>query len=690
MIYLVTNSPALLPSPNYKLIGVEESLKILNNMHIIGLDTETSGLNPHLKDLLLVQMGNFDTQVVIDTRTVDILKYKELLEDEDKGFLLWNADFDLKFFYKYGIIVKNVYDGFLAERILYLGYPKGRHQYSLKAAADNYLGVELDKTVRGKIIWSKTLTDDIIVYGANDVKYLEAIMKKQADKLAKEGLMRAVEIECDYVKMNAYMEFCGVKLDEERWKKKMEIDKVEYDKCLNKLNEWVEEHCSDNEKFCHIELQGDLFEGFDDKPHCTINWNSSKQVIPFLESLGFNLLVKDKKTKLMHKSVEAEVIESQKEKSEISPVYLAYKEAQKVRSTYGQNFLDLINPVTHRIHTVFNSLGTDTARVSSGNKSEKDKETMPGKELSFVNLQNIPADEETRACFIAEKGNKWVSIDYHGQESFLMASIANDKAMLDELINGSGDMHSLTAKMAYPDIIGDCPVKDIKAKFKHYRQEAKNVEFAINYGGNADTLHRNKGIPQDQADQIYKNYMRGFSGLCAYQNFRRKDVMEKGYILMSPISCYRAHIYDFDKLKDLQNCFTRQFWDDYKLIPRDANGRKKPRNEDEEDMCQKVSTYFKRKSDSERQSINYPIQHAGAMCYKIAAIDLFNWIVENKLFNVVKVVIGCHDEIDFECPEDIVDIVTEKTVEFMEHSGAIFCTRAPLTADVEIGDHWIH
>ena len=95
------------------------------------------------------------------------------------------------------------------------------HQYSLKAAADNYLGVELDKTVRGKIIWSKTLTDDIIVYGANDVKYLEAIMKKQADKLAKEGLMRAVEIECDYVKMNAYMEFCGVKLDEERSKKKM-------------------------------------------------------------------------------------------------------------------------------------------------------------------------------------------------------------------------------------------------------------------------------------------------------------------------------------------------------------------------------------------------------------------------------------------------------------------------------------
>ena len=115
MIYLVTNSPALLPSPNYKLIGVEESLKILNNMRIIGLDTETSGLNPHLKDLLLVQMGNFDTQVVIDTRTVNILKYKELLEDEDKGFLLWNADFDLKFFYKYGIIVKNVYDGFLAE-----------------------------------------------------------------------------------------------------------------------------------------------------------------------------------------------------------------------------------------------------------------------------------------------------------------------------------------------------------------------------------------------------------------------------------------------------------------------------------------------------------------------------------------------------------------------------------------------
>ena len=100
--------------------------------------------------------------------------------------------------------------------------------------------------------------------------------------------------------------------------------------------------------------------------------------------------------------------------------------------------------------------------------------------MEYVNLQNLPADKETRACFIAEEGNLWISADYQGQESRLIASIANDSAMIDLFNNGCGDVHSLTAKMAYPDIIGDCPVEEIKSKFKHWRQEAKGVEFAIN------------------------------------------------------------------------------------------------------------------------------------------------------------------------------------------------------------------
>ena len=76
-----------------------------------------------------------------------------------------------------------------------------------------------------------------------------------------------------------------------------------------------------------------------------------------------------------------------------------YKAAEKLIGTYGQNVLDQINPVTHRIHTNFNQLGTDTGRLSSGGK---DKENG----VEYLNFQNFPRDTETRACFIAEPGNK--------------------------------------------------------------------------------------------------------------------------------------------------------------------------------------------------------------------------------------------------------------------------------------------
>ena len=79
----------------------------------------------------------------------------------------------------------------------------------------------------------------------------------------------------------------------------------------------------------------------------------------------------------------------------------------KLCSTYGENVLEQIDKKTGRLHTNFNSLGTDTARISSGGK---DKAVG----IEYVNMLNMPADAETRACFIAETGNRWISIDYSG------------------------------------------------------------------------------------------------------------------------------------------------------------------------------------------------------------------------------------------------------------------------------------
>lgn len=664
MIYLVTKQQSLWTSDRYKVISPEEALKILEPLSIVELDTETMGLDPYTKELLTVQLGCAEFQVVIDCTSVDIHLFKDYLENPQRIFLGWNIKFDLKFLYHQRIVLRRVYDGYLAEKLLWLGYPAGMHEMSLKAASVNYLGVDMDKSVRGKIIQTG-LTEDVIVYAAGDVCYLGKIRDKQLLKLEEKGLLKAIDFENEFVKCLAYIEYCGAKLDIEKWKVKMMTDLNNLEKAEAALNDWVE-NSNFQSKYCSVNAQGDLFSGFDTKPRCHINWTSSQQVIPLFEDLGLNLKVLDKKTKHYKKSVDIKVVEPQASKSPLIPIYINFKKSAIIVNTFGQKFLNLINPVTGRIHANFNQLGTDTGRLSS---------TEP-------NLQNLPHDALTRSCFVSDKGSKWISADYSGQESYLMASMANDTAMLEELTNGSGDLHSLTAKMVFQQIPRDTPLSDIKKKYKDLRQEAKGYEFCFNYGGQDSTLIRNYGLSAPRAKEIYENYMSGFAGLKRYQDFRRKDVMRKGYILLSPITGHKAYIYDYDELKfQMEKQEEDGFWDYYREMKRDAP---------ECDTVQGVRRLARRKAESEKQSINYPIQAAGALCFKLASIKLFNWLLKNDLLFKVKYCIPVHDEINLEAPEEIAQEVAETLVKCMVSAGKPFCTRAHLGADVEIGNHWIH
>lgn len=664
MIYLVTKQQSLWTSDRYKVISAEEALELLAPLSVVGLDTETMGLDPYTKELLTVQLGCAEFQVVIDCTSVDIHLFKEYMENPQRMFLGWNIKFDLKFLYHQRIVPLRVYDGYLAEKLLWLGYPAGMHEMGLKAASINYLGVDMDKSVRGKIIQTG-LTEDVIVYAAGDVSYLGKIRDKQLVELEKKGLLKAIDFENEFVKCLAYIEYCGAKLDVDKWKIKMATDLNNLEKYEAELNEWVEES-EYSSKYCSVNIQGDLFNGFDTKPRCHINWTSSQQVIPLFEELGLNLKVLDKKTKHYKKSVDIKVVEPQASKSPLIPIYIKYKKAAIIVNTFGQKFLNLINPVTGRIHANFNQLGTDTGRLSS---------TEP-------NLQNLPHDAQTRACFVSDKGNRWISADYSGQESYLMASMANDEAMLDELINGSGDLHSLTAKMVFQQIPRDMPLKDIKKNFKDLRQEAKGYEFCFNYGGQDSTLIRNYGLDAKRAKEIYENYMSGFAGLKRYQDFRRIDVMRKGYILLSPITGHKAYIYDYDELKmQMEKQDDPDFWAYY---------REMKQENPECDTVQGVRRLARRKAESEKQSINYPIQAAGALCFKLASIKLFNWLLKNGLLFKVKYCIPVHDEINLEAPDEISEEVADILVKCMVSAGKPFCTRAHLGADVEIGDHWIH
>ena len=416
MIYYVTNQPSLISSPYYTVITPEESLNIIKDWKSAQADSETTGLDPHIDTLLLFQLGSVDgeTQIVIDCTTVDIKIYKEFLESVYLEF--HNGKFDLQFLYSAGIVPRKVYDTMIVEQLLYLGYPSAAISYSLKAVAERRLGILLDKSVRGKIIW-KGVDDEVILYAANDVKYLHQIMQSQSRDFNFVKKCRVgAKLECDCVPAMAYLEWCGIKLDESKWKAKMDKDKVNLCSAKDKLNKFV---VSNNYKqFFHIDTQGDLREGFNDNPIVDINWDSPAQVIKFAKFLGFDTTTQDKKTGEDKDTVlEKELTKQKGINDEFLTLYFNYKEASKLVGTYGQGHLDLINPITGRLHTQFTQIGSATGRMSSGggvNESLSNLKKIPN--IQYVNMQQLPHDAETRACFVVEPGNLWVSADFSAEE----------------------------------------------------------------------------------------------------------------------------------------------------------------------------------------------------------------------------------------------------------------------------------
>lgn len=694
MIYVVTTRQGLFENNEYQIISVEQSLALLNSLDIVGVDTETSGLSCHKDRLLSLQLGCYDFQVVIDCSTIDVRCYKDYLES-NRLFLFHNAKFDLQWLFKYHIVPHNVYDLFLAEKLMWLGYPvklspdiwdkiqHPRYDYvpadpkkkgskpsyvmfmNLKKLGEMYLGVELDKSIRGQIIY-KGLVGEVINYAATDVKYLEKIRECQLKQLSKQGLLKAMEYENKAILPIAYMCYCGVKMDIERWKKKIARDKGTLDDIKDEMDRWLINNEPDS-KYIKINKQGDLFDGFDSSPKVFINWNSRKQVLPIFKKYGVDTSKIDKDTKEDKDSLNAKVLGPQKSKCSLIPLYLRYKEMMKLCSTYGENVLEQIDKKTGRLYTNFNSLGTDTARISSGGK---DKAVG----IEYVNMLNMPADAETRACFIAETGNRWISIDYSGQETYILADISNDKAIIEDLTNGSGDIHSLTAYMSYPEIPRDTPIKEIKKKYHKLRNEAKRIEFAVNYGGDANTISSNSGIPLEEAKKIYNSYMNGFKGIKKYQDFCRKDVMEKGFISLNPKVGYKAYIYDFSYLCKIRDKFSEPgFWDYYREMKIEAPDC---------DTVHRVKEYFRRKADSEKQSINYRIQHTGALCYKVSMINFFEYLRQNDLLFKVLITVTPYDEINCEAPEAIAENVATILYDIMVKSGAYFVKRVKLDADI--------
>lgn len=730
MVYFISKQQQLFDCSGYKMLSVEESLRILNDCDIIQFDTETSGKDAHIEDVLLIQFGNKakDIEIVVDVTTVDIMLYKDILET--KFIVGQNLKFDLQFLYNYGIIPRKVYDTMIVEQLLYLGYPyivvtpeeysennytfpytesvdykTGITYYnlsfSLAAIAKNRLNVVIDKTIRGEIIW-RGIDTKVILYAANDVVYLEDIMWKQIADCKKKECLVGAKLECDFVPVIAYLEWCGIKLDETRWKDKMNHDNINLKSNRELLDKWFINLCEHSEKettasiskssaistikkkYYKIDKQGDLFSGFTAEPQCKVNWDSSKQVTEIAKTIGFDTTTKDKKTGEDKDSVLEKVLKGQKGINDtFLKIYFNYKAASKVCTTYGQGHLNAINPKTGRIHTVYKQLGAASGRMSCGSKQANEslaklKKIIPSK-CSYPNIQQLPADEPTRSSFVSEEGNMFVSCDYSALESRLGADIYDEPAMIEEYIHGSGDIHSLVAKACFPKELEGIEVKDIERLRPDLRKRAKGPEFAMQFGGSPMAIASSLGCPMEEAEEIAEAYWKAFSGIAKFKAEGSKAVRSKGYVLMCKYTGHKMYWWDHNKWLERQKSFTQSFWEEYRNYHKGTN----------DDIATMVREHFQSASKWDRMALNSVTQGTGIICLKTAMTEFFNWIVDNNYFNKVLIVALVHDEACIEYPKNM-EKVPAILQECMERAAAKYCKKVPIPAKAEVGTCWIH
>ncbi len=665
MIYFVTEDQALRqqirnhPMRRIDTCTVETCIESIKQMDddCIGFDIETLGFDPYTDRIVCIQIGNARAQFVIDTGTVDIQLFKEILET--RTLIGHNLKFDIRFLLHQRIIPSRVFDTFLAEKTTHLGLES--HRCSLAECTARYLGLIMDKTERGKI--DGKFTYEFIIYSATDVAYLHELKKIQEKKIQELGCAVSIELDNKFVIVLSYIEYCGMKLDVSKWMNRLERIKQESDHHLSILEDFVTKNYR---KF--VEEQIDMFQT---KVKTKINWNSAAQVIKLFTLMGVDTeVIVDGQVK---HTTESSQLVPQIDKFPILDTYIKYKECQKNIGTYGENWIKMINPVSGRIHTQYKQL-MNTGRLSSGGKNIATKESYP-------NFQNIPSDEETRSCFVAEEGNVLIGCDYTGQEQIVLVNKCLDENLLEFYRKDLGDMHSFVASKMYAELDG-LPLDEIKKKHKDKRQAAKVAGFAINYGGSGKGIAEQLGLSLEQGQHIYESYFNAFPGLKNYFEEAKKFGTTNGYVLISEVTGKRSFVDNYKDYLELKKKQDNAFWEKYKK-------HKKSNTPTYKEMKKEVQIVSQKRGAIERMSLNFPIQGESAEITKLAGIYFWKkFLLPNNLVFTVKFINAIHDEYLLECPKGLAEECAEELKKAMETAGDKFCKTVKLKAEPKISLYW--
>ncbi len=542
-------------------------LEYFKNKKYIGVDTETTGFDPHTNKLQCIQLGDKENQFVIDTNIYPIDRIKHILTDKTKVLIFQNAKFDLKFLYKQGfkpIDLAPIYDTFLAECILTTGHEE--RSLGLGHLVEKYCNVTLDKSMQISI-HKEGLTDKAIIYSANDVVYLEDIMNKQLIEIQEWGLEETLKLENDVVKVFAQLEFNGIELNTKKWTEVAELTT----KMVGELEQDLDNIVTNEpllSKYVPKYIQGNLF-GIEERK-LKINWSSNKQKLEIINKLGLNL-----------ESVGARFLQKNRHFHNLISKLRDDTRYNKLSTAFVMEFLNFINPSTNRIHcSVFQILKTGRISVSDPNVNQIPSKGDLGKTI--------------RSCFVAKEGYSIVGGDFSGMELRIIAEFSQDKLWLDAF-NNNQDLHSVLAAATF-----NIPIEDVKKEtpFKAgvtYRDVQKIISFGLAYGMSKFKLADTIDISVDEAEAIINKFFNAVPKVKSFLVGLGNLGKSRGYIrTAAPFSRVRW----FPKWKDATN----------------------PNH----------PMAFKYLGEIERESMNTPIQGCNGDLVKLALVNTQKVIDENN------------------------------------------------------------
>ena len=431
----------------------------ISGRRVVAIDTETTGWDPHIDDLLSVQVavGGDHPVLVLDATRVHPRLLAPLCADASVLKVFHHAVFDLRFLAVAGVETVRVADTMIAQQLLDGGQrsPAG---ISLAGLASFRLGAELDKSVRSTFgPHVDTLTTSQVAYAADDAWATWGVFDQQWRELIAHGLTRVAQLEFSLLPVLADMQLRGVSFDAPRWLGM--LGQLEGE--LPALDQAVQDALVTEES------PRDLF------GVTPVNLDSHEQVREALARMGIDV-----------ESTREHVLRDHDAHPAVA-AFLRWRQLHKVTSNWGGDWAERVrHPRTGRIHADWRQI-VGTGRLA----------------CSDPNMTQVPREDRFRACFGGGRGRAHIVADYSQQELRILASVSGDEALI-EVFRSGGDLHRATAATVF-----DCAESSVSPE---QRASAKQLNFGLMYGMGAAGFARATGQTVTEARTTMNRYFGAF------------------------------------------------------------------------------------------------------------------------------------------------------------------------------------